>query len=153
LFEIYLNVIEWGKDIYGIQEASQYYFGKSPSELNLGESLYLSSIVPRPKTGLSSFDYTGHLKPWMQRHFNTYGSIMNKRGQLADEVVPANYGFYQVVLQPNLRPARPKGTLDTAFSERDAQHEAMMREMEQDEVRRKNLLERLFGKDSTSNEM
>lgn len=152
LFEIYLNVIEWGKDVYGIKEASAYYFGKLPSELNLGESLYLSSIVPRPKTGLASFDYTGHLKPWVQRHFNTYGSIMNRRGQLTDESVPGNYGFYQVVLEPNLRPARPKGVVDTGFVERDPQHEAMMREMERDEIRRRNLLERLFGKDSVSNE-
>lgn len=153
LFEIYLNVIEWGKNVYGIKEASKYYFGKLPSELTLGESLYLSSIVPRPKTGLASFEYTGHLKPWVMRHFNTYGSILRRRGQLTDEVVPANYGFYQVTLESNLRPPRPKGIVDTGFVERDPQHEAMMREMEQDEVRRRNLLERLFGKDSTNNEM
>src|SRR5690606_9696802 len=100
MFEVYLNVIEWGKNVYGIQEASSYYFGKKPAQLNIGESLYLSSIIPRPKTGLASFDYTGHLKPWVQRHFNTYGYIMNKLGQLQDEHVPETYGFYGVVLEP-----------------------------------------------------
>src|SRR5690606_36392064 len=108
LLEVYLNVIEWGRNVYGIHEAASYYFGKTPSTLNIGESLYLSSIVPRPKTGLSSFDYTGHLEPWAQRHSNRYGYIMNRRGQIQDEEVPANCGFYQVVLQPNLRPPRPK---------------------------------------------
>src|SRR5690606_36724804 len=64
IFEVYLNVIEWGKNVYGIHEASSYNFGIIPAQLNIGESLILSSIIPRPKTGLSSFDYPGHLKPW-----------------------------------------------------------------------------------------
>ena len=29
LLEIYLNVIEWGKNVYGIAEAGQYYFSKN----------------------------------------------------------------------------------------------------------------------------
>src|SRR5690606_37317757 len=107
LFEIYLNVIEWGKNVYGITEAANYYFKKQPEDLTLGESLFLSSIIPRPKTGLSSFDYTGHLKGWVQRHFNTYGSIMRKLGELNNVSVPENYGFYGVVLQSNLRPKAP----------------------------------------------
>ncbi|MFD1769518.1 transglycosylase domain-containing protein [Sphingobacterium suaedae] len=146
MFEIYLNVIEWGKNVYGIQEAASYYFGKTPAVLTIGESLYLSSIIPRPKTGLASFDYTGHLKPWVQRHFNTYGYIMTKRGQLQDESVPSNYGFYEVTLESALRPARPQGVMDTTFQEVDPEQEAIMKEMEVEEQRRKSLLEKLFGK-------
>ncbi|TYR38076.1 penicillin-binding protein [Sphingobacterium phlebotomi] len=148
MFEVYLNVIEWGKNVYGIQEASSYYFGKTPAQLSIGESLFLSSIIPRPKTGLSSFDYTGHLKPWVQRHFNTYGYIMNKLGQLQDEQVPEAYGFYGVVLEPGLRPPRPKGLIDTTFREIDPEQEAIMQEMERDEARRRSLLEKLFGKEA-----
>lgn len=144
MLEIYLNVIEWGKNVYGIHEASSYYFGKTPAELTIGESLFLSSIIPRPKTGLSSFDHTGHLKPWVRRHFNTYGSIMNRLGQLKDEQVPEAYGFYGVVLEPGLRPPRPKG-LDTTFREVDPEQEAIMQEMERDENRRRGLLKKLFG--------
>ncbi|TDS13979.1 transglycosylase domain-containing protein [Sphingobacterium paludis] len=152
MFEVYLNVIEWGKNVYGINEASAYYFGKTPAELTIGESLYLSSIIPRPKKGLASFDYTGHLKPWVQRHFNTYGYIMNKLQQLNDESVPAAYGFYEVTLQPNLRPPRPKGIIDTTFMEVDPEQEAIMKEMEADESTRKSLLEKLFGKDKKEEE-
>ena len=144
LFEIYLNVIEWGKNVYGIAEASKYYFGKTPAELTIGESLYLSSIIPRPKTGLSSFDYTGHLKPWLLKHFNTYGYIMTKMDQLHDENVPANYGFYQVQLQPNLRPPRPAGVPDSSASS-ESIHD-MADEMDREEELRKKLLEKLFGK-------
>jgi len=145
LFEIYLNVIEWGKNVYGIQEAANYYFGKSAAELNLGESLYLSSIIPRPKTGLSSFDYTGHLKPWVQRHFNTYGYILNRRGQLAGEEIPASYGFYDVQLQAHLRPARPKGIVDSTEVIQNWELENMIQEIDQEEVRKRTLIERLLG--------
>lgn len=145
LLEIYLNIIEWGKNVYGISEAANYYFGKKPSELTIGESLYLSSIIPRPKTGLSSFDYTGHLKPWVLKHFNTYGSIMSKRNQLQQESVPANYGFYQVALQQNLRPARPKGVVDSVMSHDDIKD--MVDEIDQEENIRKTLIERLLGRD------
>lgn len=152
MFEVYLNVIEWGRNVYGINEASSYYFGKTPAQLTIGESLYLSSIIPRPKTGLSSFDYTGHLKPWVQRHFNTYGYIMTKRQQLNDEAVPSAYGFYDVVVQPSLRPPRPKGLVDTTFMEIDPEQEAIMKELEADEATRKSLLEKLFGKEKKEGE-
>lgn len=113
LLEIYLNIIEWGRDVYGITEASRYYFSKRPSQLELGESLYLASIIPRPKTGLSSFDYTGHLRPWLGRYFQTYGSIMERRGLLDSLSVDDDYGFNAVVLRESLRPSRPIETLDS----------------------------------------
>lgn len=144
LFEIYLNVIEWGKNVYGIEEAAQYYFNKKASELGLGESLFLSSIIPRPKTGLSSFDHTGHLKPWIQRHFNTYGSIMTKVGDLKSVNVPMNYGFYEVVLKPSLRPQAPvivDSTMD--ISTEDAE---LLQEIEVDEKSKKSILDKLFNK-------
>lgn len=134
MYEVYLNVIEWGKNIYGIQEAAQYYFAKAPSMLTLGESLYLASIVPRPKTGLSSFDYTGHLKPWLQRYFNTYGSIMAKREQLEEEEMLEGYGFYQVQLREALRPPRPAGVSDSLEAEDiEAEQEAIIKELEKEE--------------------
>ncbi|MCY4781055.1 transglycosylase domain-containing protein [Sphingobacterium sp. UT-1RO-CII-1] len=134
MYEVYLNVIEWGKNIYGIQEAAQYYFAKAPSMLTLGESLYLASIVPRPKTGLSSFDYSGHLKPWLQRYFNTYGSIMAKRGQLEEEEMLEAYGFYQVQLREALRPPRPAGVSDSLEAEDiEAEQEAIIKELEKEE--------------------
>src|SRR5690606_41681364 len=76
--------------------------------------------------------------PILQRHFNTYGYIMNRLGQLQDEQVPEAYGFYSVVLEPGLRPARPKGIVDTAFREIDPDQEAMMQEMERKEADRKS---------------
>jgi hypothetical protein len=43
----------------------------------------------------------------MLRYFNTYGHIMTKTGQISVDSTTSNYGFYEVVLQPHLRAARP----------------------------------------------
>ncbi len=62
MYEIYLNFIEWGRNIYGIGEASRYYFAKSPSNLDIGESILLSYVIPSPKATLSRFYPDGSVK-------------------------------------------------------------------------------------------
>lgn len=48
ILERYLNVIEFGKDIYGVKAAAQYYFKKTPAQLNVAESAFLVMILPNP---------------------------------------------------------------------------------------------------------
>ena len=48
IIELYLNIIEWGPNIFGIYEASEYYFKKKPENLTLNEKLTLISIIPSP---------------------------------------------------------------------------------------------------------
>lgn len=49
IFEIYLNVIEWGDGIYGIEPAARAYFGKSASELLPEEAAILAAMIPNPR--------------------------------------------------------------------------------------------------------
>ena len=49
IFEIYLNVIEWGDETYGIESASRKYFGKSSSELRPEEAAILAAMIPNPR--------------------------------------------------------------------------------------------------------
>jgi monofunctional biosynthetic peptidoglycan transglycosylase len=49
IFEIYLNVIEWGDGIYGIQGAAQTYYGKSAGELLPEEAAILAAMIPNPR--------------------------------------------------------------------------------------------------------
>jgi monofunctional biosynthetic peptidoglycan transglycosylase len=49
IFEIYLNVIEWGDGIYGIETAAQRYFGKPASELLPEEAAVLAAMIPNPR--------------------------------------------------------------------------------------------------------
>jgi membrane peptidoglycan carboxypeptidase len=48
VLEIYLNVIEWGPDIYGLRSASRHYFGKEPQELTIKETAFLVALIPGP---------------------------------------------------------------------------------------------------------
>ena len=65
MMEVYLNIIEWGPDIYGIFEASQFYFNKKPAELSFPECIYLANIIPRPKKFKYSFEKDGKLRQYM----------------------------------------------------------------------------------------
>ena len=46
--EVYLNVIEFGDGIYGVEAASQYYFGKSAKRLTKRQAALLASALPNP---------------------------------------------------------------------------------------------------------
>lgn len=48
IFELYLNVIEWGDGVYGAEAASRYYFKKSASALTREEAAFLSAMIPSP---------------------------------------------------------------------------------------------------------
>jgi len=49
IYEIYLNVIEWGSGIYGAEAAAQYYFGVPAKRLNVNQSAYLAAMVTNPR--------------------------------------------------------------------------------------------------------
>ena len=49
IFEIYLNVVEWGRNIYGIEAAARHYFGKSAAALDPLESATLAALLPSPR--------------------------------------------------------------------------------------------------------
>lgn len=55
ILETYLNVIEFGKDLYGIDKATHYYFKKKASQLNARESAFLAMLLPSPKRYAYSF--------------------------------------------------------------------------------------------------
>jgi hypothetical protein len=59
ILEMYLNLIEWGPEKYGIREASAYFFAKQPSMLTLDESLFLACIIPNPQKFRSLLDENG----------------------------------------------------------------------------------------------
>ncbi|KGN83117.1 hypothetical protein HW49_00375 [Porphyromonadaceae bacterium COT-184 OH4590] len=48
IMEVYLNVIEMGKGVYGIQAAASHYFGKSASRLSPYQSALIVASLPNP---------------------------------------------------------------------------------------------------------
>ncbi len=49
ILEMYLNNIYWGHNNYGIETASESYFNKSASELNLAEAAVLAGLIQAPE--------------------------------------------------------------------------------------------------------
>lgn len=52
ILELYLNVIEFGPNLYGIGAAAKHYFKKNASELSPEEAFFLASILPAPRKAL-----------------------------------------------------------------------------------------------------
>jgi monofunctional biosynthetic peptidoglycan transglycosylase len=49
ILELYLNEIEWGKGIFGVEAAARAYFGKSAAYLTVNESARLAAVIPSPR--------------------------------------------------------------------------------------------------------
>ena len=49
ILEVYMNSVEFGQHIYGIEAASQHYFGKSSESLTREQAAFLASILTNPK--------------------------------------------------------------------------------------------------------
>ena len=150
MLEVYFNIMELGKNIYGIGEASRYYFGKQPADLTIGDGLFLASIVPKPKAAMYKFMAGGGLKPYMFNYFRFMGNIMARRGLTPADT--SGYGFYNVRLREGLRQylAPDTAAVDTTAFDGD-DDEGMPPVIMQDN--NKNLFDRIFGggkKDSSS---
>jgi hypothetical protein len=48
ILEIYLNIAEWGPGLYGIRDAADHYFNRTPSHLRPEEAAFLASLLPSP---------------------------------------------------------------------------------------------------------
>ena len=55
ILERYLNVVEFGANLYGVKAASEYYFKKAPANLTVLESAFLTLLLPNPKKYAVSF--------------------------------------------------------------------------------------------------
>ncbi|MEN7429723.1 monofunctional biosynthetic peptidoglycan transglycosylase [Chromobacterium sp. TRC.1.1.SA] len=49
IYEIYLNVIEWGNGVFGAEAASRYYFRTGASRLSSSQAAKLAAMVPNPR--------------------------------------------------------------------------------------------------------
>ena len=60
IFEIYLNVIEWGEGVFGAEAAAQHYHSIPAAQLSAQQAARLAAIVPRPR-----FYDRNRNAPWM----------------------------------------------------------------------------------------
>jgi hypothetical protein len=84
MMEIYLNIIEFGPDIYGVKNAAAHYFGRRPAELNLAECLFLSSLLPKPRDYHKLYEKGELPQSWMV-NIRQLMEIAHKNGRISDK--------------------------------------------------------------------
>ena len=77
IMEVYLNVIEMGDGIYGVEAASQEYFGVHASQLSKSQAASIAACLPNPRR----FN-AGHPSGYIQRRKAHIMSLMDKVGQV-----------------------------------------------------------------------
>jgi len=84
MMELYLNIIEFGPDIYGVKNAAAHYFGRRPAELNLAECLFLSSLLPKPREYHKLYEKGELPQSWMV-NIRQLMEIARKNGRISDK--------------------------------------------------------------------
>ena len=87
LMELYLNIVELGPGIYGVGQASEYYFAKPASELSLAQALYLASILPDPTR--QHFSPDGSVSPRWAQYLKKLMNIARQVKLISDEELAA----------------------------------------------------------------
>jgi monofunctional biosynthetic peptidoglycan transglycosylase len=75
ILELYLNTVEWGEGIFGVEAASRHYFGKPSSELTPQEAARLATVLPSPRR----YNPVGD-QPYVLARSNAILDIMIQRG-------------------------------------------------------------------------
>lgn len=97
IMELYLNVVEWGEGIFGIETAARIYYGKSASALGPEEAARLAAVLPNPR----KFNPLSQSRFVSQRSRIFYNSMV-RRGI----VIPA----FEEVMAPGLKNDGPPQT-------------------------------------------
>ena len=84
ILEIYLNVIEWGPDLYGLRPAARRYFGREPRDLTPKQMAFLVALIPGPVKYQRSFA-AGTLSPGFRPLVDNLLAKLRSVGGLSEE--------------------------------------------------------------------
>ena len=77
ILEVYLNVIETGNGIYGVEEAAQVYFGRSAKNLDLVDSALIAATLPNPRvmSAAKPSEYVLERERWIREQVGHLGGL------------------------------------------------------------------------------
>jgi monofunctional biosynthetic peptidoglycan transglycosylase len=79
IFELYLNVIEWGDGVYGCEAAARRWFGTSAAALDARQSVRLAAVIINPRR------YSPIEPPRrIERRIRTIATRLKRRGDLSE---------------------------------------------------------------------
>jgi hypothetical protein len=84
ILELYLNVIEYGPQVYGVRHAASHYFGRTPAELSPAEGAYLAMILPNPPAFHEQYD-SGAVPAAFGRRVRRFVDTLREHGRIDEE--------------------------------------------------------------------
>lgn len=105
IFELYVNLIEWGPGVHGITAAAQHYFGRTPQSLSIRQMAYLATIIPSP-TRFHRHHRLGRVPPSHRMKVDALLDRLNRLGQL-DEDAWTQAKADVVRFSPHVDPTNP----------------------------------------------
>ena len=84
ILEKYLNVVQFGKNIFGVKQAANFYFKKTPAQLDPLESAFLAMVLPNPEKYSQSY-FRKDLTKFAKRRISQILNNMYKYKSLSEE--------------------------------------------------------------------
>jgi monofunctional biosynthetic peptidoglycan transglycosylase len=77
ILEVYLNIAEWGPGIFGVEQASRFYFGINPDQLSPKRVALLASVLPNPHRYNPAYpsDYIQRRAEWNLQQQKQLGGV------------------------------------------------------------------------------
>jgi monofunctional biosynthetic peptidoglycan transglycosylase len=87
IFELYLNVIEFGPGIFGVQAAANIFFNKDVNRLNIEETVRLTAVIPKPlkETPIRNSSWINWKAGWILDTLRRYKYINQMEYQVVKE--------------------------------------------------------------------
>lgn len=105
ILELYLNVAEWGHDVYGAEAAARHHFKKSSRDLTADEAAWLAAILPAPRR----YDPIRKTTFLARRHNRIFKQITRGSPQLPQlEPAPKTEPDSEPELEPDQDSAEPQ---------------------------------------------
>ncbi|MGM0577598.1 MAG: transglycosylase domain-containing protein [Myxococcota bacterium] len=95
ILTMYVNVIEYGPDIYGVKAASHHYFAKEPVDLSPAEAAFIMGLKPYPDAGYKQWERQ-ELSPWWVKRVKHVLEMMHTREDAISEAEVLAAAPYQV---------------------------------------------------------
>ncbi|MBI3549353.1 MAG: monofunctional biosynthetic peptidoglycan transglycosylase [Elusimicrobia bacterium] len=89
ILEVYLNIAEWGVGVYGVQAASEIYFGKDAKDINPQEAVSLAAALPSPWR----LNPDAPPKKWLEKRKDVLLERMRKAGYLPPGLPESEVSF------------------------------------------------------------
>ena len=115
ILELYLNCIEYGPSLYGLENAARAYFDKHVGELSALEGAFLMGLKPYPWAGWKQRE-RGYVKRWWQKRLKKILNGLAKRGWITPEQLEESKPFQPTFITSPRRydPPPPAPTEESA---------------------------------------